>query len=84
MSVEDMILNNVIRADLPDPNFEPELYEKVFAHQRHTCIPRHCGGPTLLGERCHKGFPAPLSETTYEDKNLLRFVYRRTKPEDSG
>ena len=31
---------------------------------------------------CKKGFPQPLSDTTYCSPNSLRYIYRRTKDED--
>jgi len=81
-SINELILNNVIRADLPDPNLEPELHQKVLSHQIHHCRESHCGGPPAPGKRCSKGFPQPLSDTTHEDENTLRYIYRRTKEED--
>jgi len=80
-SIPELIDSNVIRADMPDPNLEPELYELVKKHQIHTCDSR-CGGPAPNGSRCRKGFPQPYSNTTYEDSNSLRYIYRRTKEED--
>src|SRR5256714_724843 len=80
-SIPELIDSNVIRADLPDPNLEPELYELVKKHQIHTCDSR-CGGPAPDGSRCKKGFPQPYSETTHEDPNSLRYIYRRIKEED--
>ncbi len=80
-SISDMINDNVIRADLPDPEKEPELYTLVRAHQIHTCDSR-CGGPASPGEICKKGFPRPYSEYTYEDPNKSRFIYKCTKEQD--
>jgi PIF1-like helicase/helitron helicase-like protein len=80
-SIPELIDSNVIRADMPDPNLEPELYELVKKHQIHTCDSR-CGGPAPEGSRCKKGFPQPYSNTTYEDPRSLRYIYRRTKTED--
>lgn len=80
-SIPELIDSNVIRADMPDPNLEPELYELVKKHQIHTCDSR-CGGPAPPGSQCKKGFPQPYSNTTYEDSNSLRYIYRRTKEED--
>ena len=56
-SIDEMIANNVIRADLPDPDLEPELYNYVKQHQIHTCSYGKCGGPALPGQRCKKNFP---------------------------
>jgi DNA replication protein DnaC len=81
-SINELILNNIIRADLPDPNLEPELYQKVLTHQIHHCQEYHCGGPPTSGKRCSKGFPQPLSNITYEDNNTLHYIYKRTKEED--
>ena len=36
-SIQDMISNNTIRSDLPDPLVEPELYNCVMRLQIHTC-----------------------------------------------
>jgi len=63
---------------MPDPNLEPELYELVKKHQIHTCD-LCCGGPASPGSQCKKGFSQPYSNTTYEDPNSLRYIYRRTK-----
>ena len=46
-SIEQMIRNNVVRSDMPDPNHEPELFKQVQAHQIHTCNYR-CGGQHQL------------------------------------
>jgi len=52
-SISDMINDNVIRADLPNPETESELYTLVKTHQIHTCDSR-CDGPAILGETCKK------------------------------
>jgi hypothetical protein len=80
-SIPELIDSNVIRADMPDPNLEPELYELVKKHQVHKCDSR-CGGPAPSGSQCKKGFPQPYSNTTHEDPNSLRYIYRRTKEDD--
>src|SRR6185437_11719560 len=81
-SIPNLINDNVIRADLPDPQTEPVLYELVRAHQIHRCCPNRCGGPPLPGDQCRKKFPAPLSDHTYYNPTLLRYTYRRTKEAD--
>lgn len=80
-SIEQMINENLIRADLPDPNTEPELYVKVKANQVHTCSSK-CGGPAALGHTCKKGFPRSFSSCTYFDNDTQRYIYKCTKPED--
>jgi hypothetical protein len=82
IEISALLHNHVIRSDLPDPNLEPELYSAVLTHQLHRCNPALCGGPTPSGQRCKKGFPRPLSMTTYEDPNTLRYVYECRRLED--
>src|SRR5688572_8327107 len=76
-----MINENLIRADLSDPNTEPELYAKVKANQVHTCSSK-CGGPAALGHTCKKGFPRAFSSYTYFDTDTQCYIYKCTKPED--
>lgn len=80
-TIEEMINENLIRSDLPDPNTEPELYEKVKANQIHTCSSK-CDGPAAPGHTCKKGFPHPFSSCTYFDTDTQRYIYKCTKPED--
>ena len=80
-TIEEMINENLIRSDLPNPNTEPDLYEKVKANQIHTCSSK-CGGPAAPGHTCKKGFPHPFSPNTYFDTNTQRYIYRCTKPDD--
>jgi len=77
-----MIENDIIRSDVPDPQQEPDLYQKVLTYQIHRCDPIKCGGPAAPGEQCKKGFPRPFSNTTYVDPNSCRYIYKCTKPMD--
>ena len=54
-----MINENIIRADLPNPNTEPELYIKVRENQIHNCNLK-CGGPAAPGHICKKDFLVPF------------------------
>jgi DNA replication protein DnaC len=84
-SIPDLIKENYVRADIPDPHKEPELYELVRRHQIHRCQPHLCGGSsdaTHLSLPCRKGFPQPLSDRTYHHSGELRYRYRRLTPED--
>ena len=65
-----MIAENLIRADLPDPITEPNLYAKVMANQIHTCNSK-CGGPAAPGHVCKKNFLRPFSSITYFDDNII-------------
>ncbi len=42
-----MFENNIIHANLSDPELEPELYQKVLTYQIHRCDPLKCGSPAL-------------------------------------
>ena len=83
-SIPEMIARNYIRADVPDPDLEPELYELVMGHQIHTCKPHLCGRSMTDPESrpCRKGFPQPLSEETKYVEGELRYIYRRTCEQD--
>jgi hypothetical protein len=80
-TIEQMISENLIRSDLPNPNTEPELYTKVQAHQIHVCSAK-CGGQAAPGHTCKKGFPRPFSPITYYDNDTHRYIYKCIKPED--
>ncbi|CAG8822975.1 9983_t:CDS:1, partial [Racocetra fulgida] len=69
--ISSLIECNIIRADLPDPQSEPVLYDLVCTHQVHQCHPDKCNGPPLPGEQCNKKFSAPLSAYTYLDPSSL-------------
>lgn len=81
VSILDLIEMNYIRADMPNPILEPELWQAVTKHQIHICIPRYCGGPVQHGQ-CKKGFLAPLSNSTHNNNLNMRFTYQRSKPDD--
>src|SRR5579859_744611 len=83
-SISEMIRDNYVRADIPDPKREPELYELVMQHQIHTCKPHLCGSnnATPQSHPCRKGFPQPLASKTHWVPGELRYRYRRTRPED--
>lgn len=61
----NLINLNVIRADVPDPEHEPELYDLIMKYQIHHYHPEKYNGPYVFGERCSKGFPQPLLERTH-------------------
>src|SRR5581483_528598 len=80
-SIQQMIEENLIRADLPNPLTEPELYAKVKTNQIHTCNSK-CEGPPAPGHVCRKHFPRPFSPVTYYDHEAQCYIYRCIKPED--
>jgi len=77
----ELIALDIIRANVPDPDIEPELYRLVTTFQVHHCDHR-CRPQGQTDEPCSKGFPQPLSQTTHCSGNSLRYLYRRTKEED--
>ena len=82
-SIEEMIAEDYVRADLPDPETEPELHELVRQQQTHNCrndLRRKSLDKDL--EVCHKGLPAPLSDVTHRVGDNLRYNYKRTKEAD--
>ena len=79
--IDQLIAENLIRSDLPNPDTEPELYAKVKANQVHTCSIK-CGGPASPGHTCKKGFPHSFSSATYFDADTQRYVYKCIKAED--
>jgi len=83
-SINELIKLNYIRADLPHPLMEPELYKLVQLHQIHKCSSDLCGRSMEDPDypTCRKGFPAQLSSITHQRPGELRFTYRRTKEED--
>jgi hypothetical protein len=80
--IGDLIKEEYIRADLPDPLVEPRLYELVKQHQLHTCKPSLCGGPVAAPGQCRKGFPARLADKTERRGNELRYTYKRVRLQD--
>ena len=81
-SIDQLIAEDFIRADIPDPIEEPLLYHLVIQHQIHQCRQDLCGGNAVDDNRCTKGFPAELSEKTYQRPHELRYTYKRLKEED--
>ena len=73
-----MISREFIRADVPDETVEPELFELVQRHQLHRCSPQLCRRHLRDTDiKCTKGFPADLSQTTFQRPGDLRYTYKR-------
>lgn len=70
------IIDELISAEIPDPEEDPELYELVATKMMHgPCRPN---SPCMqkYGNRCSKGFPKNFSETTIiRDNNYP--IYKR-------
>lgn len=63
-----MINLNTIRSTLLNPNLEPELYQKVYALQLHTCNSK-CSEPVLSSFKYKKEFFRFFAECIYYDPN---------------
>jgi len=74
--IEQMIQEDWIRADIPDPNLEPMLYYLVMRYQIHHCQDHICGGVRRFGT-CKKGAPWPVSDHTFHEPGNPRYTYRR-------
>ena len=74
--IPQLIRENYIRADIPDPTKEPRLHELVMKYQIHRCRPNICGGPGANG-KCSKGFPCDVSSTTHHEPGNNRYTYAR-------
>ncbi|PAA84583.1 hypothetical protein BOX15_Mlig017082g4 [Macrostomum lignano] len=77
-------IDSVIRAEIPDPDEDPQLYQIVTRQMIHgPCGRLKPDSPCMVDGRCSKKFPkALLRETvTGEDGYPL---YRRRSPEDGG
>src|SRR5439155_22789816 len=83
-SIDELIEERYIRAEIPDPILESELHSLVIVHQIHTCYPHMCGRSMSDPESllCRKGFPQPLSPCTMQVEGELRYIYRRTRQVD--
>ena len=79
-TIPQMISDKFIRADIPDPNIEPELYRLVIQYQVHECKTHICGGPGAGQDgKCKKGFPCDIAEYTHHRRGDKRYTYERTE-----
>jgi hypothetical protein len=74
--IPQLIGENYIRADIPDPDKEPRLHALVMKYQIHRCRINICGGPGANG-KCSKGFPCDVSDTTHHEPGNSRYTYAR-------
>ena len=77
-SIVDLLAYGFVRADIPDPEKEPELHSLVMRYQIHNCKDYICGGPGRYG-KCSKGFPADVSGRTFHQPGNPRYTYARTE-----
>lgn len=73
-----------VRAEIPDPQAEPELHAKVRAHMIHgPCGSFNPNSPCMKNGKCSKGYPEDFQqETVTTNKAFPR--YRRRSPQQGG
>ena len=72
-------IDDIICAEIPDPNLDPELYALVKTWMLHG----PCGNRCLVNGRCNKKFPKPFMRNTMSDRDGYP-LYRRRRPGDGG
>jgi hypothetical protein len=81
-TIDELIAENYIRADVPDPILKPKLHALVLKHQIHSCAHYNYRRDRRDNKPCHKEFPTPLEPRTYQRDNKLRYRYKRLKKAD--
>jgi hypothetical protein len=78
--------DRVIRAELPDPHTEPELYELVLRNNLHSpCGRENRSALCMRDGRCRFAFPKPFrEETTIDDDGTPLLRRRRCPPIQHG
>lgn len=65
--------DQLVRAELPDQEKEPELYKQVTEHMLHgPCGAANRDAPCMVNGVCSKGFPKPFQEVCYDLRSILR------------
>ena len=77
-------IDELISAELPDPDLDPRLYAIIVAHNIHgPCGKLNPRSPCMKNGTCGKGYPKPFAKETYYGQD--GFVnYRRRSHEDGG
>ncbi len=61
-------VDRLVSAEIPDPDQQPDLYQKVKNHMIHgPCGELNPNSPCMESNQCQKGYPKPLhvNETQY-------------------
>jgi hypothetical protein len=73
-----------VRAEIPNPEEEPELHAKVKAHMIHgPCGSLNPNSPCMKNGKCSKGFPKDFQRDTVTTDKAFP-VYRRRSPQQGG
>ncbi|XP_061999597.1 uncharacterized protein LOC133716991 [Rosa rugosa] len=69
--------DHIVRAEIPNQNEEPELYNVVLGHMIHgPCGVHRRIAPCMKRGSCKRGYPKPFSVTTFQGNDSYP-VYRR-------
>ena len=79
-NIHPRALDQVISAEIPNPEEDPELFDLVKTWMLHgPCSRSRC----LQNGKCNKKFPKPFMESTMSDRDGYP-LYKRRKPGDGG
>ncbi|XP_048441363.1 uncharacterized protein LOC125477912 [Pyrus x bretschneideri] len=74
--------DQVVRAEIPNPNEEPELYGAVLRHMIHgPCGIHNSRSPCMKRGSCKRNYPKPFAPTTVQGNDSYP-VYRRRDNHD--
>ncbi|UYV67668.1 hypothetical protein LAZ67_5001525, partial [Cordylochernes scorpioides] len=77
-------IDNIISAELPDPQEDPELYQIIKKYMIHgPCGAQNPHSPCIKDGKCTKKYPRDLVHDTQTGGDGYP-LYRRRKPEDGG
>lgn len=77
--------NNIVRAELPDKDKEPKLFEAVVQHMLHgPCGAGYTKAPCMVGGVCSKGYPKPFQEVRCYLCSVSRNSLQTTDNNDNG
>ncbi|XP_055542911.1 uncharacterized protein LOC129728491 [Wyeomyia smithii] len=77
-------IDNIISAEIPDSEIDPELFDIVTTHMMHgPCGQHNPESPCMAGNKCTKRYPRPLHAETISGNDGYP-LYRRRSQEDNG
>ena len=76
-------LDDVISAELPDPQVDPKLYKTVVNNMVHAPCTGKKHARCKIADECSKGYPKPFTKETQTGEDGYP-KYRRRKKEDGG
>lgn len=77
-------IDDIISAEIPDPQTDPELYDVVTSNMVHgPCREHNPESPCMIANNCTKRFPRPLLAETISGNDGYP-LYRRRSTNDNG